>query len=495
MNQFFSTETLLTAGQDALNLIVEEHHNLESKAVVPDVKPGFLRHLLPEEAPEKAENMKQIIQDTRRIIIPNLTQWQHPNFFAYFPSNMNHGTIVGDMISMAFNTPGFTWIASPASTELENIVVDWIVKLLGLPENFLIKNQGGGMIANTMGDAIFLSVHAAKHKKMVELGIDFTDVRMLKFVGYYTAICHSQSHKGLYIKDIPYRREIPVYYDERVQNYQIKVEEFEKMVEKDISEGLIPFWVGTIIGSTSLGCNDPLAEISKVCKKHKIWMNVDAAWAGAALVVPEIREEVGKGLEGADSMAINFGKWNMCGNNSAVFFVADKTNYTQSLLGGPMPEYLKNQFSGESDIIDYKDWQVGLSRRFNSLRFWYMIRSLGVEGMRKNITEKIELAKVFENLLKQNPRFEMVCKRELSLICFRLVKDKEGNRIPTEKINEINKKLLDSLNNTNKYYLVASVIRDIYFLRFVICNHGTTQEHVKKIWHVIEDLSMKVFDN
>ncbi len=494
MNKFFNTDTLLASGQDALQLITEEYHNMESKQVVPDVKPGFLRHLLPEEAPEKAQTMKEIIADTRRFIIPNLTQWQHPNFFAYFPSNMSHGAIVGDMISLAFNTPGFTWVASPASTELENIVVDWIVKFLGLPEGWLIKNRGGGTISNTIGDAIFLSVHAAKHKKMAELSIDFTDVRMLKFVGYYSGICHSQNYKGLYIKDIPYRREIPIYYNEQVQNYQIKVDEFEKMVEKDISEGLIPFWCGTTLGSTSLGCNDPIAEVAAVCKKHGIFLNVDAAWAGAALVVPEIREEIGKGLEGVDSMAINFGKWNMCGNNSAVFFVADKLNYRESLLGGPTPEFLKNKFTNEYDIIDYKDWQIGLGRRFNSLRFWYMIRSLGVEGMRENVTQKIELAKVFENHVKKNSRFEMICKRELALVCWRLVKDKDGNPIPEDKINDVNKKLLDNINATNQYHLVGSVVQNLHFLRFVICNHNTTAEHVEKFWNLIEEISNKLFD-
>ena len=495
MNKFFNTDTLLASGKDALNLIAEEYNNLESKQVVSDVKPGFLRNLLPEEAPLKGETLKQIISDTRRFIIPNLTQWQHPNFFAYFPSNMSHGAIVGDMISLAFNTPGFTWVASPASTELENIVVDWIVRFLGLPESWLIKNSGGGTISNTIGDAIFLSVHAAKHKKMTELAMDFTDPRMLKFVGYYTGICHPQSYKGLYIKDIPYRREIPIYYNEEVQNYQIKVDEFEKMVEKDISEGLIPFWCGATLGSTSLGCNDPITELAAVCKKHGIFVNIDAAWAGAALIVPEIREEIGKGLEGADSMAINFGKWNMCGNNSAVFFVADKTNYRKSLLGGSTPEFLQNKYTNEYDIIDYKDWQVGLGRRFNSLRFWYMIRSVGVEGMRENVTSKIELAKVFEDHLKQNSRFELICKRELALVCFRLVKDKDGNRIAEDKINDINKKLLNGINDTNRYHLVGSVVQNIHFIRFVICNHNTTREHVEKIWQFIDDLSLKIFDN
>jgi glutamate/tyrosine decarboxylase-like PLP-dependent enzyme len=345
-----------------------------------------------------------------------------------------------------------------------------------------------------MGDIIFLSIHAAKHRKMKELNMELHDPRMLKLVGYYTGITHSLNHKALYMKDIPYRREVPVYFNDEVQNYQIKVEEFEQMVEKDISEGLIPFWCGTTIGSTSLGCNDPIDQIAKICKKHRIFVNVDAAWAGAALIVPEIRAEIGKGLDLVDAIGINFGKWGMCGNNSAVLYVADKNAYRESLLGGATPQYLKNKYTDEYDIIDYKDWQIGLGRRFNSLRFWYMIRSLGVEGMRDNITEKIELAKEFETLLKQNPQFEMVCKRELSLVCFRLVKDKSGNVIPKDKVNDVNTKLLELIEATNKYHLVSSLIKDTIFIRFVICNHNTKSHHVRELWRLFEDNAAKVLE-
>lgn len=326
---------------------------------------------------------------------------------------------------------------------------------------------------------------------MQELGIEFNDPRMLKFVGYYSGITHSLSHKALYMKDIHYRREIPVYFDEKIQNYQIKVEEFEAMVEKDISEGLIPFWCGTTLGSTSLGCNDPIPEIAKICNKHKIFCNVDAAWAGAALVVPEIREEMGKGLELVDAISINFGKWNMCGNNSAVYYVADKSNYRSSLLGGATPQYLKNKFTDEFDITDYKDWQVGLGRRFNSLRFWFMIRSLGVEGMRDNITSKVNLAKEFEAFVTKHSQFELICKRELSLVCFRLVKDKDGKEIPKDKINKVNERLLEMIEATNQYHLVSSKIDDKLFIRFVVCNHNTTSQNVQDLWKLFEEFTPK----
>ncbi len=494
MNKYFNPDHLLAGGEGALKLIVDEYKDIERKDVVPDVKPGFLRNLLPENPPSEAESIENILEDTKKFIIPGLTQWQHPNFYAYFPANMSHGAIVGDMISVAFNTPGFTWVASPASTELENIVVDWIVKCLGLPEKFLLKNTGGGTIANTIGDAIFLSVHAAKFRKVKELGIELHDPRILKLVGYYTGISHSQNEKGLFMKDIPYRRQIPIYFNEEIQNYQIRPEEFEEMVKKDISEGLIPFWCGSTLGSTSLGCNDPIPEVSKICKKYNIFLNVDAAWAGAALVVPELREELGKGLEEADSMAINFGKWNMCGGNSALFYVADKSKYREALLGGPIPEYLKNQFTNEHDIIDYKDWQIGLGRRFNSLRIWFMMRSVGVEGMKQNILEKIELAKEFEKLLEQDSQFEKICKRELSLLCFRIIKDPKGQAIPEDKINEVNKKLLESINDSREYHLVGSIVENVYFLRFVVCNHNTTVDHIQKAWADIKKLSSTIFE-
>jgi len=492
MNPYYNIDDLLKYGNQALDLIGETYQNLEKERVVPDVEPGFLRQLLPENPPQKGESFEDILNDTKTKILPNLTQWQHPNFYAYFPCNMSSAAIIGDMISLAFNSPGFTWIASPATTELENIVADWIVKMMNLPEKFLLKNSGGGAILASIGISIFYSIHAGKYRKMKELGIDLTDPKSLKFVGYYTSLSHSENQRGLLVKDIPYRRAVPVHWNEKIKNFSIDVQEFREMVEKDISDGLIPFWCGATIGTTPCGSVDPIPEIAEVCKKYGMWLNVDAAWAGGAFVVPELRQEYGAGLEEVDSLTINFAKGTMSGNGSALFFVGDKKVYNESLGGKINPEYLKNKFTEENDITDYKDWQLGLGKRFNSLRLWFVIRKYGVEGLQKNILDKIELTKYFESLVTKSDKFTLVCKRSLNLICFRMIKDKDGNIIPEDKLNEFNRKLLELINLSGHYYLVGSEINGLYFLRFTPGNHNTLNQHIDALWKHIEECALKL---
>ena len=483
MNPFFNTEELKIYGQKALNLAADSYDNLEKFDVLPKIEPGAIRNALPTTAPEKGESFDDILKDTEKIILPNLTQWQHPNFLAYFPSNTSHAAIIGDIIASTFNTPGFTWIASPAATELENVVCDWIVQMLGLPEKFLLKNKGGGMISNTIGDSLFLSVHAAKYRKMKELGIDFKDERILKFVGYYPQTAHSQHIKALLLKDIPYSREIGVVWDEKTQNYTVDLDHLTKTLEEDVKNGLIPFWFGATFGTTSSCSIDPFVDIIKILKPYNMWINVDAAYAGSALVCPEFRD-LAKGIEDVDSFVVNFAKWNMATMPGALFFVGDRYLYNEAFAGKNAqyhinPEYLKNKFTNEHDVTDYKDWQIGLGRKFNSLKFWFLIRSQGVEGFRSQIRTKVDLAKKFEALVLSEPRIKLFCKTTFGLVCFRIVKDKEGKEYTLDESNAEGKRIVDEINKEGKFHVVGSTINKTYFVRVAICSHITEYPHLE----------------
>jgi len=499
MNKFLDTKRLLQYGKQALNSICKYYDSIETMKVFPEIKPGHLRQVIPSEPPHAGQDMEKIIKEIEDIIIPNATHWQHPNFYAYFPSLVSHTTILSEMVAVGLNSPGFTWAASPVATELENIVVDWCVKMLGLPEKFLLKNSGGGMIGPTIGDDIFFSIHAAKYRKMKEMGMNYTDPRLLKLVGYYSAMSHSQNPKGLIIKDVPYRREIPAYYNKDLHTFEIKVEEFERMVKQDIQDGLVPFWCGSVIGATSTGSSDPIEALGKICKEHNIWLNVDAAWAGSAFVLPEISQSYRKGLELADSFEVNFGKWMMCGMNSALFYVSDKRIYNESMAGKGVenyiqPEFLQNKFTNEYDLTDYKDWQVGLGRRFSSLKIWALIKNFGVEGIKDNILEKIQIAEQFEAFVKSSDQFELVCQRELSLVCFRMIKNHKGEQLKPSEINQINRKLLQEINKSNEFHIVGAEVQGIYFLRCAICSHFTTSKHVSDFWSYVRKMSNQVFD-
>ena len=487
MNPFFNPNQLVKNGTKALKLVAETYENFENIKVFPSIKPGFLRSQLPDAPPMKGEDFDEILKDTKNLLIPNMTHWQHPKFFGYFPSVIAHDSVIAEIIANSFNSPGFTWVCSPVHTELENIIMDWSVKMLNLPEKFLLKSKGGGMIANTVGDAIFLSVNAAKYRKMKELNLDHTNPDILKFVGYYSEHAHPQNLKALVIKDIPYKRALPVKYCAIAQNFVLDMEKFKYLLEEDLNNKLIPFWFGAALGTTSTCAVDCLDEIVALCEKHKIWVNVDAAFLGSTFVCPEYKKLYGNGLDGVDSLTINFSKLLLSGMNSALFYVSDKLLYNESLSGKSAalyinPEFLKNQYSNDLDVVDYKDWQIGLGRRFSSLKMWFMIRSHGIEGLQNHIRSGVKLGELFESYIKEDKRFEMVTKREVSLICFRAIKYANNENIHPEKLNEVNKTLYEKVNNSGEFLIVGTEANKIYFLRFVAGNPNTELKHVEAFW-------------
>jgi Glutamate decarboxylase and related PLP-dependent proteins len=488
MKKFLNTSELLKYGEEALRIIDQQYKQLEQQPIVPNVEPGFLRNILPKHPPYKPESLSTILEDTKRHILPNLTKWHHPNFYAYFPANTSHATFIADLLADINNAPGFTWVCSPAMTELENIVADWGVQMFGLPEKFLLKNTGGGVILSNVGESLFLTVHAAKIKKMKELGFTFADPQITKLVAYYTETGHVINARGLMLSGIPHKRVIPVHYTNK--QFFIKPEDLQNMIEKDKKEGLIPFWCGTTVGATTAGCADPIKEIGQICRENKVWMNIDAAWAGASFVVPEYRDLYLQGSQDYNSIAINFAKWMMSGMSSSMTYFDDKESLNESLIRSDHnAEYLKNRYTDEYDITDYKNWQIGTGKRFHALKFWYIIRTFGIEGLQQNVTDKIELAKEFEKMVLSDERFELVAKRELSLVCFRLIRDKNGKVIPQDRLEESNRKLLNKINTGSRFYLVGAKLADIFFLRVVIGNHSTEKRNLEELWKHIQTCS------
>jgi aromatic-L-amino-acid/L-tryptophan decarboxylase len=494
---FLNDESLQINANHAIEIIKNEHKKMKSSdyRVSPDIKPGFLRSVIPNQPPKNSEDMSKILSDVEKLLIPNMLHWQHPKFFGFFPSNSSDAALIAELLSTAFNTPGFTWHANPAATELENIVMDWCVQILSLPDKFLIKNQGGGTVANTIGDSILLSVIAAKYKKMKELKIECDDLRVLKFVGYYTEHSHMQHHKALCIKDIPYKKPLPVEFDEITKNFKLKPG-YEKIIENDIEQGLIPFWIGSTIGTTSTGACDNIFELSDLCKKYNIYLTVDCAWAGSYFILDEYKQ-LAQSLIGVNSICINFAKVMLSGMSASLFYVDDKFLLTESLSGKNSqlfqnPEYLKNQFSELNDVIDYKDWQIGLGRRFNSLKIWFLIRNYGVEGLKEFIKHTLNLAEYFEKKIQEDmhKRFELICKREFSLICFRIIKDSKGNIIPQDKLNDINLKFLNLINKDGQVFMVGSKINDLYFLRAAFGTPNSTTDDVDFLWEKITQIHL-----
>lgn len=282
-------------------------------------------------------------------------------------------------------------------------MTDWCAKAFNLPSKFLFEKSGGGIIYNSIGEGNLLVVHSAKFKKMKELGIHRRHPKTLDFVAYHSSHCHYSTPRALGLIQIPVIKEVPVTYNPEKKKYEIDIKEFEKLIKSDIEEGLIPFFFGATIGATATGAADPIAKLVRLCQKYKMWLNVDAAWAGASFICKEYYQMYGKGLEGANSIAINMGKWLFTGMCAAIFWIDDKEFYQESLAIEPI--YLKN--TNNEKMINFKDWTISTRRRFNSLRIWFVMRSIGLKKIRQNIENNCKIAAFIEKQIKEHDRLEL----------------------------------------------------------------------------------------
>lgn len=484
-DEYFDVDAFKKYGDQTLDIIASDLIlEIEKGEAFPLPEPGFLRKLLPKDPPEKPEELDAILKETREWILPNMTKWRHPKFYGNMPALVNHSAILAEMIGLALNNPMHTWAICPAGTELENIVMDWCAKAFGLDSKYLFGNGGGGCIYNTIGEGNLLMAHAARYKKRKELGIDARDPKNLQFVAYYSSLCHYSTLRALMLKDVPVIREVPVYHNKETGTFTINVEEFTKLVEKDVEEGLIPFFFGAVIGGTATGGIDPIPEIAKICEKYKMWLNVDAAWAGGAFVIPEYLKEYGPGLDKADSIAINFGKWIFAGNCAALFWVSDAGIFTESLE--IHPEYLKNRVFDKTKVVDYKDWTISTRRRFTALRVWYALRTIGISGIRKNVEKGIELTKKLEDFVTAHPRLELTSRREMTILCFRVSKDKDGKPYEEKDLKAVNKKFLDKIVKSGEFYLAGADMSGVFFIRFILNNPSTTHKHIQELCDHLE---------
>jgi glutamate/tyrosine decarboxylase-like PLP-dependent enzyme len=296
-------------------------------------------------------------------------------------------------------------------------------------------------------------------------------------VGYHSGICHVSTKKGLHLKDVPIIREIPAYFSEESQTFEVNPEEFEAMVKEDIDNGNIPFFLGVTIGATSTGGSDDVNAMGEIAKKYGLWFNVDCAWAGAAFVCSEFVKPYLEGLKVADSLQVNLAKWYLTGACCAVTWVGDKSKWIQAISGKDLEaEYLKHKYTDAGDVVDYKDWHISLGKRFNGLRIWYIVRNLGLKGLRAMIRRDIEIAQWSEKWFINHKRVDLLTRRELALLCFRITKDQNGKRYPEEHLNAINKVFLEKINESGEFHLTPSTQSGVYFGRICICNASTTEE-------------------
>ena len=468
-----SPEEFRRQGHAVVDWIADYQSRVESFPVLSQVKPGETRAKLPPSAPEQGEAFDQILGDMERVILPGITHWQSPNFYAYFPANASGPAILGDLLSSGLGVQGMLWSTSPACTELETQVLDWLVPMLGLPEKFLSTSSGGGVIQDTASSANLCALLAARerttHLASNRKGCDG------RLVAYCSTQTHSSIEKAMKIAGMGSDNLRQIEVDE---SFAMRPDVLARHIEQDIKAGLIPCFVCATIGTTSSNAIDPIREIARICRQHDLWLHVDAAMSGTAALCPEFRL-THDAVELADSYCFDPHKWMFTNFDCSCFYVADRKHLIQTL--SVLPEYLRNQASESGAVIDYRDWHVQLGRKFRSLKLWFVIRHYGIEGLQHHIREHVRLARQFAEWVARDSRFELAAPVPLNLICFRLRAGDEANQL-----------LMDRLNRSGDLFLTHTKLNGKLTLRLCIGQTNTQARHVERAWQRIQQETGKL---
>jgi len=458
-------------GRAVVDWIADYYERIESLPVLSQVQPGRIRDALPPIPPLQGEAFENILQDVETLILPGVTHWQSPNFFAFFPANASGPAILGELLSAGLGVQGMLWATSPACTELETHVLDWLVDMLDLPSKFKSTGAGGGVIQDSASSASLCALLAAR-----ERATDFGSNQRGcdgRLVAYISTQAHSSIEKAVKIAGLGRRNLRLIGVDDR---FALRPNALAEQIKQDRHAGLIPCFLCATVGTTSSNAIDPLPEIGRICRNEGIWFHVDAAMSGTAALCPEYRY-IHAGVDLADSYCFNPHKWMFTNFDCDCFYVADRGSLIKTL--SVLPEYLRNKATESGAVIDYRDWHIPLGRRFRSLKLWFVIRYYGIEGLRFHIRRHVQMAQDFAGWVAESDRFELAAPAPLNLVCFR---HRGGD--------EINRELLDRINRSGKLYLTHTTLNDRFTLRFCVGQTHTEERHVHQAWKRIEEIAV-----
>lgn len=451
-------------GHQLIDWVADYLEGIEQFPVVPSVSPGDIKSSLPASPPQEAEDWANILRDFHQLIFPGMTHWQHPGWFAYFPANNSHPSILAEILTAGLGAQCMSWQTSPAATELEEVVMDWLRQMIGLPEGM------AGVIQDTASTSTLCALIAAR-----ERASNFRVNRMgfeRRMTVYTSDQAHSSVEKG--VKIAGYGQE-NLRYIPTDDKFAMIPEALEEKIREDIKKGALPTCVVATLGTTSSGAIDPLRPIGEICARYGLWLHVDAAYAGTAAILPEMKWML-DGIEYVDSFVFNPHKWMLTNFDCSAFFVKDVENYVQTF--SMQPEYLKT--AQDRLVKNFRDWGIQLGRRFRALKLWFVLRCYGVSGLQSLVREHIRLAQLFRSWLEAHPLFEIMAPSPLSLVCFRLKVDREG-----EDLNKLNRLLHEKINSSGKIFLTHTLLRGRYTLRFVVATWTTQEKHVRHAWEII----------
>lgn len=466
-------EQFRAEGKKVIDWIADYYENIEKYPVLSKVKPGDIKKSLPDFPPQKGESLDEMMRDLNDKIMPGITHWQSPNFYAYFPSNTSFPSILGDLISSGLGVQGMIWATSPSATELETRVLDWLADMMGMPEKFKSTSTGGGVIQDTASTSALTAIIAAR-ERATNFQSNKTGIQQ-KLVAYISTQTHSSLEKAVKIAGIGSENLRMIDVDE---NFAMRTDLLKEQIQKDIASGLTPFFICAALGTTSSNAIDSIKEIGEIAQKENCWFHIDAAMSGTAMLCPEFRH-FQEGVELADSYCFNPHKWMFTNFDCDVFWVANRQDLINTF--SILPEYLRNKATESGEVFDYRDWHVQLGRRFRSLKLWFVIRHYGIEGLQFHIRKHVELAQKFTAWVKKSDDFEIFVESPLNLVCFR---HKSGD--------DFNMKLMNTVNATGKAYFTHTKLNGQVVLRMSIGQTNTEEKHVKATWDLIKKTAKEI---
>ncbi|MFW9990611.1 MAG: pyridoxal phosphate-dependent decarboxylase family protein [Candidatus Odinarchaeota archaeon] len=472
-----NSEDFRKTGHELIDWMADYLDNIEKFPVKSQVKPKEIITQLPDSPPEKGEPFTAIFHDFNELIIPGITHWQHPSFFAYFPANSSRISVLAEMITATIGAQCMSWETSPAATELEERVMEWLRQMLGLPAGFT------GVIQDTASTATLCSLLTAR-EKLTDYEVNRTGLSSKeKFTIYSSSEAHSSIEKAVKIAGFGKGnlRKIPV-----DDNFALIPEKLEETIKSDKKAGFQPLCVVAATGTTGSTAIDPLRPIGEICKKYQLWLHVDAALSGSALLLPEKRWMI-DGIEYADSFVFNPHKWLFTNFDCSAYFVKDPGALIQTFE--ILPEYLKTEHG--SRVNNYRDWGIQLGRRFRALKLWFVIRHYGITGLQDKIRFHIAMTEELAKKIQEHEDFELLAPVPVNTICFRF---KPPDVDDLGQINTLNELILKRLNATGKVYLTHTKLKENYTIRFVIGQTEVQQRHVDEGWRLIQETASIVLN-
>ncbi len=458
-------------GHAMIDLIADYRKNIEQRGVQPTTSPGDIKSALPASPPETGEPFEQIMGDVEKLIMPGLLHWQHPSFFGFFPSNVELSSVLGDCLSTGLGVVGLSWQSSPALTEIEEVTTDWLRDMVGLGADW------SGVIQDSASTATLVALISARERSsayaMIRNGLQNGDAPLIV---YTSAHAHSSVIKAAVLAGFGQDNIRIVATDGR---NAMSAQALEQAIEKDLAWGNRPCVVIATIGTTAAMAIDPLDAIATLTQRHNLWLHVDSAMAGAAMILPECRA-LWSGIENADSLVLNPHKWLGAAFDCSVYLVRDPEHLIRIMTTNP--SYLQSEADGQ--VRNYRDWRISLGSRFRALKLWFLIREQGVSGLQARLRRDLENARWLAQKIEGHGHWKLVAEVTLQTLCIR----HEPPGLSGEALDNYTRAWAQKLNQSGKAYVTPAILGGRWMVRVSIGALGTEHHHVKQLWEALQTL-------